>query len=85
MARPKSGGVLFFPLILTLPFQPRNSPKFGPRRLIVEGYISHPIRHTQTHPVGLLWLRDQFVAETATYTNKNTRQEYPCRQRDSNP
>jgi len=54
MARPKSGGVLFVPLILTLPFQPRNSPKFGPRRLIVEGYISHPIRHTQTHPVGLL-------------------------------
>jgi len=33
---------------------------------------SHAIRHTNSHPVGLLQTRDKLVAETATYTTRNT-------------
>ena len=33
---------------------------------------SHTIRHTNSHPVGLLRTRDKLVAETATYTTRNT-------------
>jgi len=33
---------------------------------------SHTIRHTNSHPVGLLRTRDKLVAETASYTTRNT-------------
>jgi len=33
---------------------------------------SHTIRHTHSHPVGLLRTCDKLVAETATYTTRNT-------------
>jgi hypothetical protein len=46
------------------------------------GFLDRTQTHTQ--PIGLLWASGQLVAETATCT-KNTRDEYPCRQRDSNP
>ena len=55
----------------------------GLSRLILEVSGSHTIRHTHTHPVGLLWTSDRLVAETATFTT-NTADEYPCPQRDSN-
>jgi hypothetical protein len=41
------------------------------------------------HTVGLLWMSDQPVAETCTFTGqhnvRNTRDKHPCPQRDSNP
>ena len=40
----------------------------GPGLLTVEVSISHTIRHTHTHPVGLLWTNDQSDAEADTYT-----------------
>ena len=43
----------------------------------------HTKTHTETHPIGLLGTSDQLVAVAATYTN--TRDKYPCPQRDSNP
>ena len=33
---------------------------------------THTIRHTHSHPVGLLRTCDKLVAETATYTTRNT-------------
>jgi len=41
--------------------------KAYPGCLIVEVSKSHTIRLTQTHPVGLLSISDQPVAEAATY------------------
>jgi hypothetical protein len=49
-------------------------PESGPGRLIVEVYRSHTIR--QAHPLGLLWMSDQLVAQTAIYGNK-TRTSMP--------
>jgi hypothetical protein len=47
----------------------------------------HNHTHTYTHTVGLLWTRDQPVADASTYTGQhkiNTRDKHPCPQRDSN-
>jgi len=45
---------------------------------------AHAHTHTHTHTVWLLWTSEQLVAESSTYTT-NTRKDYPCPQRDSNP
>jgi len=59
-------------VIISFPFFSLvQQPKSGPGRLIIEVSWSHKIRHTHTHPVGLLWASDQPVAEAATYTTHN--------------
>jgi len=57
-----------------LPFPVAQHPNSGPDHL-----VSRFLDHTQlqrTHPLGLLWARDQLVAVAATYTahNKHKRQ-----------
>jgi len=47
-----------------------QQPSSGLGCFIVEVTRSHTIR--QSHPAGLLWMRDQLVAETATYTTYNS-------------
>jgi len=54
-----------------------QQPKSGPGDFIFEVSISH----SHTHPVGLLWMRDQLVSWAATYATD----EHPCPQRDSSP
>jgi hypothetical protein len=53
----------------------------------VGGYCctwSHSVTHT--HSVGLLWTRDQPMAETSTWQHTTvTRDSYPCPRLDSNP
>jgi len=46
--------------------------------------LDHAESDTHTHicPVSFPWISEQFIAEATTYTT-NTRNEYPCVQRDS--
>ena len=46
-----------------------QQPNSGLSSLVIAVPASHTIRHT--HPVGFLWISDQFVAETATYSTHN--------------
>jgi hypothetical protein len=58
-----------------------QQPKTGPDHLMVEVSRSHTIRHTHarrhthTHPVGLLWMSDQLVADASAYT-RESKQSY---------
>ena len=45
-------------------------PKFCLSRLIF--YVSRSQTITDTHPIGLLWMRDQLVAQPATYTTRTS-------------
>ena len=45
--------------------------------LIFEVYRLHTVLHTHTHAVGLLWTRDQLVAEAGTYTT-HKKQDRQC-------
>jgi hypothetical protein len=58
---------IYFPVVPNL----EHRPPFG---------IS-VITHTIRHPVELLWMSDQPVAETSTYTEE-TRDKHPCRERE---
>ena len=66
---------------LNIPNPHRSVSHWVPRCLIVDISLSHTIRHTHTHAVGLLQTSDQLVAEAATYT----RDIHQRPQRDSNP
>jgi hypothetical protein len=57
--------------ILSVPVA--QQPNSGLGRLILQVPIPHTIRHT--HPVGLLWTSDQFVAEAVTFANTQHSQE----------
>jgi len=66
-----------------LKFQPSYIYTQG-RETLVKFGISVLCRNAlTTDPVGLLWRSDQLVAEAATYTPHNTRDEHPYRQQDS--
>jgi hypothetical protein len=60
-----TGTLIYFSLFFSAALQANSDPC----RLIVEISRSHAIRHT--HPVGLLWMSDQLVAEAATFTTHN--------------
>jgi hypothetical protein len=47
-------------------------PKPGLGRPTVEVSRSQTIRHTSTHPTGLLLASDQLAVEAATYTTQET-------------
>jgi hypothetical protein len=53
----------------------------------LRGHIrAHTHTHTHTRSVGLLWTRDQLVAETSTWQHTTfTTDRYPCLQRGSKP
>jgi hypothetical protein len=59
-----------------------RQPLGGLGRLIFEATRSHFLDTPQS--VGLLWTRDQLVAETYLTTH-NTHKRHPCPRRDSNP
>jgi hypothetical protein len=59
-----------------------QQPKSGLGRLFV-WFLDHT--QTHTHPVGLLRTCDKLVAETATYTTRNTHNRTPMAQRSSKP
>lgn len=61
--------------------------QLGPRQPhFLEAARSRTIRHTHTHPVGLLWRSYQPVAEASTHkTQKKHKKKYPYARRDSNP
>jgi hypothetical protein len=61
-----------------------RQPLGGLGRLIFRGFT---ITHLESpHWVGLLWMRDQLVAETSTSQHTTlTRDRHPCPRRDSNP
>jgi hypothetical protein len=65
-------------------FPMARQPLRGPR----PPHFSRPHDHTldTPHSVGLLWTRDQLVAETCTWQHTTlTRDRHPCPRRDSNP
>jgi hypothetical protein len=68
--------IIFFPV-------PRE-PLGGLGRLIFRGFMMTFL--DTPHSVGLLWTRDQPVAETSTWQHTTlTRDGHPCPRRDSNP
>jgi hypothetical protein len=66
------------------PFSMAQKANWDLRCLIVDISISHTVRHT--HRVGLLWTRDQLVAEASTYTtHKKKHKRWTSMPSDSNP
>jgi hypothetical protein len=66
-------------------FPMARQPLGGLGRLIFLGFtITHFL--DTPHSIGLLWTRDQLVAETSTWQHTTlTRDRHPCPRRDSNP
>jgi hypothetical protein len=66
-------------------FSMARQPLGGLGRLIFRGFtITHFL--DTPHSVGLLWTRDQLVAETSTWQHTTlTRDRHPCPRQDSNP
>jgi hypothetical protein len=71
--------------VITGPFFPNSSTApWGPRPPHFSTLHDHTL--DTPHSVGLLWTRDQPIAETSTWQHTTlTRDRHPCHRRDSNP
>jgi hypothetical protein len=72
-------------VFILLPPPPNGSTApWGPRPPHFSRLHDHTFLHTP-HSVGLLWTRDQLVAETSTWQHTTLRRDrHPCPRRDSN-